>query len=97
MSEFIITLAMAMLLSVGDYNEREAYTHRLKLSSVSFAQLHMVRGYIDDPETCIRLKDVAYYKWCIETDDKYRDADYYGADATVNVALQLEHFKKEWK
>jgi hypothetical protein len=95
--EFIIVLSLVAGLSVGDYKQREAYTHSMTLSNVTFAQLHMVRKYSDDPEVLKRLKDIAFYKWCIETDEKYRVTDYYGNVDKVNFELQLEDFTGEWK
>ena len=95
--EFILTLSMVLSLGTGDYEERKLNNHNLLTSKVSYRQLYLVKDFIVDPEVKIRLREVAYYKWCIETDGKYRDVDYYGSSGTVNGKLQDKDFKEEWK
>lgn len=96
-SELLLTICLIAGLGSSTHKERELYTHELKNSTVTYAQLKCAYHIIDDPEINIRLKDVAYFKWCVETDGKYRDDDYYGDHAKVNYVLQKEHFELDFE
>ena len=87
-----ILLAACLSVGSGNFKEREAYTHKLKNSTISFQEVKQVYRIVDDPETKIRLKEIAYFKYCIETDNKYRVIDYYQNNTKVDRELQKKDF-----
>lgn len=94
--EFILILSLVLNMGVGDYKQRQKATHELNTCTVTFSQLLCVKDVIQDPEVKVRLKKVAFNKWCAETDEKYKAYNYYDQDEPVNIGLQKQDFEREW-
>lgn len=93
----ILQLILISAIATGDYKTREQAQHYLTILPGKFEVYRDILQTCEDPEVRFRLKQVAYFKWCLETDEKYRDYDYYVEYSKLNIKLQKEHFEQELK
>lgn len=91
----ILQLLLISAIAVGPYKTREQAQHYLTILPGKFETYKVLYLKETDPEIKFRLKEIAYFKWCVETDQKFRDYDYYEDHAKINVKLQEEQFEKE--
>jgi len=91
----IVYLLLMTAIAVGPYKTREQAQHYLTVLPGKFEVYKAFLHNTKDPELQVRLKELAYHFWCVETDDKYREKDYYGERGIINKDLQDENFKKE--
>ena len=90
MIEVLLCLNMLMF---GGFKERKQAEHHLKLSLNFESARFLYKKYKKDPEMALTLKEVAYYRYCLETRGRF----FGGYDSESSQELQDYNFKMDMK
>ena len=84
-----------IMLGHPSYEVREHYTHKLKISTVTYEALRCIHSVTEDPEVRARLRDIAWHKWTVENFEKFADYQYY-EQRSFNESLAREQFNADF-